>query len=119
MISRTAVYVAAARAIGARDPELPARYLDIAAEALLGDPAALDVDHPVVGALRLPYDEAMKNAEVVSIVRSMLVRSMARMAQAAREAGASKPPIPQLSPEVMREQQRVMSYQLAEAVVPA
>ena len=75
MISRTAVYVAAARAIGARDPDLPARCLDIAAEALLGDPAALDVDHPVVDALRLPYDEAMKNAEVVSIVRSMLVRT--------------------------------------------
>jgi len=75
MISRTAVYVAAARAIGAREPDPSVRNPDVAAEPLLDDPSTLDVDHPVVQALRLTYDEAMKNAEVAMIVRSMLVRT--------------------------------------------
>jgi methyltransferase (TIGR00027 family) len=75
MISKTAVYVAAARAIGAREPDPSVRNPDVTAEALLDDPSTLDVDHPVVQALRLTYDEAMKNAEVAMIVRSMLVRT--------------------------------------------
>lgn len=75
MISRTAVYVAAARAIGAREPDPSVRNPDDVAAALLGDPARLDVDHPVVDALRLSYDEAMHSAEVATIVRSMLVRT--------------------------------------------
>jgi methyltransferase (TIGR00027 family) len=45
------------------------------AEALLGDPSTLAVDHPVVRALGLSYDDAMHDAEVVSIVRAMLVRT--------------------------------------------
>jgi len=75
MISKTAVYVAAARAIGAREPDPSVRNPDVTAEALLGDPATLEVDHPVVEALQLSHGEAMKSAEVATIVRSMLVRT--------------------------------------------
>ena len=74
-ISRTAIYVAAARAIGAREPDPAARNPDDLAEKFLGDPAKLDVDHPVVNALGLDYDEAMKDAEVVGNVRMMTVRT--------------------------------------------
>jgi hypothetical protein len=39
------------------------------------------------------------------------------MAQRAREAGPSSPEAQAVSPERMREQQRIMAYQLAEATV--
>ena len=39
------------------------------------DPSNLDLDHPAVRALALPYDEAMKDVEVVSNVRMMTVRT--------------------------------------------
>lgn len=74
-ISRTAVYVAAARAIGAREPDPVTRNPDGIVERLLGDPSRLDVDHPVVRALQLDYDEAMEDIEVVSAVRMMIVRT--------------------------------------------
>lgn len=74
-ISRTAVYVAAARAIGAREPDPVTRNPDRLIERFLGDPSELDVDHPVVRALRLDYDEAMKDIEVISAVRMMMVRT--------------------------------------------
>ena len=74
-ISRTSIYVAAARAIGAREPDPAARNPDYLAEKLLGDPSKLDVDHPAVHALSLGYDEAMKDVEVVNIVRAMTVRT--------------------------------------------
>ena len=56
-------------------------------------------------------------ADGTQIGAQAIAESMARMVQAAKESGRL-PPMPQLSPEIMREQQRVMSYQLAEAVVP-
>jgi methyltransferase (TIGR00027 family) len=74
-ISRTAIYVAAGRAVGAREQDPSARNPDDLAEKLLGDPSKLDVDHPVVRALSLGYDEAMKDVEVVSAVRMMTVRT--------------------------------------------
>jgi methyltransferase (TIGR00027 family) len=74
-ISRTSVYVAAARAIGAREPDTGVRNPDSLAEKLLGDPAELNVDHPVVRALTLPYDDAMRDIEVGSTVRAMIVRT--------------------------------------------
>jgi len=74
-ISRTAVYVAAARAIGAREPDPAARNPDWLIEQLLGDPSQLDVNHPVVCALELAYDKAMEDIEVVSAVRMMIVRT--------------------------------------------
>ena len=74
-ISKTSIYVAAGRAVGAREPDPSARNPDYLAEKLLGDPAALHVDHPAVRALSLPYDEAMKDGEVIGIVRAMMVRT--------------------------------------------
>jgi methyltransferase (TIGR00027 family) len=74
-ISRTSIYVAAGRAIGAREPDPTVRNPDDLAERLLGDPAALDVDHPAVRALSLSYDDAMELPEVVNIVRLMMIRT--------------------------------------------
>ena len=74
-ISRTSIYVAAGRAVGAREPDPSARNPDYLAEQLLGDPSELDVDHPAVRALSLGYDEAMKDVEVVSSVRMMTIRT--------------------------------------------
>jgi hypothetical protein len=42
---------------------------------------------------------------------------MARMAQRAREAGPSSAEAQAMNPERIRDQQRTMAYQLAEAVV--
>ena len=74
-ISRTSIYVAAGRAIGAREPDPSVRNPDYLAEKLLGDPAALNVDHPAVRALGLDYDKAMTDPEVIGIVRAMMVRT--------------------------------------------
>jgi methyltransferase (TIGR00027 family) len=74
-ISRTCIYVAAGRAIGAREPDPTVRNPDDLAERLLGDPAALDVDLPIVRALGLSYDDAMSQPEVVNTVRMMMIRT--------------------------------------------
>src|SRR5438093_9709875 len=74
-ISRTSIYVAAGRAVGAREPDASARNPDYLAEKFLGDPSTLDVDHPAVRALSLRYDDAMKDVEVISIVRMMTIRT--------------------------------------------
>jgi methyltransferase (TIGR00027 family) len=74
-ISKTAIYVAAGRAVGAREPDPAVRNPDYLAEHLLGDPSTLDVDHPTVHALSQSYADAMNNAEVVSSVRMMIIRT--------------------------------------------
>jgi methyltransferase (TIGR00027 family) len=74
-ISKTAIYVAAGRAVGAREPDPQARNPDFLAEKLLGDPAGLALDHPAVRALDMPYGEAMQDIEVVTNVRMMTVRT--------------------------------------------
>jgi methyltransferase (TIGR00027 family) len=51
------------------------RNPDYLAEKLLGDPAAFNIAQASVRALSLSYDEAMKDVEVVSTVRMMLVRT--------------------------------------------
>ena len=75
MISRTAIYVAAGRALGAREPDPAARNPDYLAEKLLGEPSNLELDHPSVRALSLPYSEAMADVEVVNNVRMMTIRA--------------------------------------------
>ena len=75
VISRTSIYVAAGRAVGAREPDPAARNPDYLAEKLLGDPSKLALDHPAVRALSLRYDEAMKDVEVLNIVRVMTIRT--------------------------------------------
>jgi len=74
-ISKTSIYVAAGRAVGAREPDKSVGNPDYLAEKLLGDPSKLEVDHPAVRALSLPYDEAMKDIEVISTVRMMTIRT--------------------------------------------
>jgi len=75
VISRTCFYCAAGRAVGAREPDLSARNPDYLAEKLVGDDPCLVLDHPATRALSLSYDEAMKDAEIVGIVRAMTVRT--------------------------------------------
>ena len=75
MISRTSIFVAAGRAVGAREPDPSVRNPDYLAEKLLGDASTLDVDHPAVRALSLSYDEAMNDVEVVNNVRMMTIRT--------------------------------------------
>lgn len=74
-ISKTSIYVAAGRAVGSREPDPSVRNPDHLAEKLLGDPAALNIDHPAVRALSIGYDEAMQNPEVIGIVRAMMIRT--------------------------------------------
>ena len=74
-ISRTSIFVAAGRALGAREPDPSARNPDYLAEKLLGDPSTLSLDHPAVRALSISYDEALKDVEVASNVRMMIVRT--------------------------------------------
>lgn len=92
MISRTAAYVAAGRAVGAREPDPDVCNPDYLAEKLLGDPARFDLDLPIIRALAQPYDEVMQDIEVASTVRAMIVRT--RFIEAALEravaAGASQ-----------------------------
>src|SRR5690606_11452300 len=52
-ISRTSVYVPAARAVGAREAAASVRNPDHLVEALLADGATRDIDHPAAHALRL------------------------------------------------------------------
>ena len=74
-ISKTAIWVAAARAVGAREPDAAVRNPDHLAEQLLGDPSELDLDHPVVDALSSSYDEAMREIEIAGFVRAMTERT--------------------------------------------
>jgi methyltransferase (TIGR00027 family) len=74
-ISKTAIWVAAARAIGAREPDPAVRNPDHLAEPLLGDPSELDLDHPVVDALSSSYEEAMRDIEIAGFVRAMAERT--------------------------------------------
>jgi methyltransferase (TIGR00027 family) len=61
--------------VGAREPDATVRNPDSLAERLLGDPSTLTLQHPIVRALSLPYDEAIKEIEVVNIVRMMIIRT--------------------------------------------
>jgi methyltransferase (TIGR00027 family) len=74
-VSKTAVWVAAARAIGAREPDPAVRNPDNLAEQLLGDPTQLVLGHPMVEALSVSYDAAMQEMEVADMVRAMIERT--------------------------------------------
>jgi methyltransferase (TIGR00027 family) len=52
-----------------------ARNPDRLAEALLGDPARLEVQHPIVDALRSSYEQAMQDLEIAGLVRAMTERT--------------------------------------------
>jgi methyltransferase (TIGR00027 family) len=74
-MSKTAIWVAAARAVGAREPDPAVRNPDHLAEPLLGDRSELDLDHPVVDALTSSYEEAMRDIEIAGFVRAMTERT--------------------------------------------
>lgn len=74
-ISRTAVYVAASRAVGAREPDPDVRNPDYLAERLLGDVSRYDVELPIMAALDESYEQAMRDYEIASNVRMMMVRT--------------------------------------------
>lgn len=74
-ISRTCLYVAAGRALGAREPDPEARNPDYLAEKLLGDPETLDFENASVRALSRPYDEVVNDLNVISNIRMMTIRT--------------------------------------------
>jgi methyltransferase (TIGR00027 family) len=73
-------------------------------------------------ALTIGGEESLKRyltrADGTQVGAETMAESMVRMAERARAAGPSSPEAQAMSPERMREQRRVMAYQLAEAVVP-
>ena len=76
MPSRTSVWAAAARAMGAREPDLRVRNPDWMAEKLLGpEELALLGDHPLVAALAKPYAEAVQNPEMLGGARILIART--------------------------------------------
>jgi methyltransferase (TIGR00027 family) len=95
-ISKTAIWVAAARAIGAREPDLVARNPDRLAGALLGDPSKLELEHPIVEALRSSYEQAMQDLETSGLVRAMTERTrfIDEALERAISAGAAQVLIP-------------------------
>lgn len=74
-LSKTAIWVAAARAIGACEPDEAARNPDSLAELLLGDPDELQLDHPVIPGMKSSYEIVMQDIEVASTVRAMIERT--------------------------------------------
>jgi len=87
--SKTCLYVAAGRALGAREPDKSIRNPDYLAERLLGpEERALVNDQPVVQALELNFAEARKNPEALSSAVMMIIRTRyieERMEQAIRD----------------------------------
>ncbi|MBZ5633088.1 MAG: SAM-dependent methyltransferase [Acidobacteriia bacterium] len=74
--SKTCLYVAAGRALGAREPDESIRNPDYLAERLLGpDERALVADQAVVQALDLDFAEARKNIEALSSAIMMIIRT--------------------------------------------
>ncbi|HEX5109836.1 MAG TPA: SAM-dependent methyltransferase [Vicinamibacterales bacterium] len=73
-------------------------------------------------ALTIGGEESLKRyltrSDGTQVGAETMAQSMARMAERARAAGPASPEAQAMSPERMREQQRVMAYQLAVAVVP-
>jgi methyltransferase (TIGR00027 family) len=76
MPSKTCLYVAAGRALGARDPDAAVRNPDFLAERLLGPvERALVADQACVQALDQDYEEALKNMEAIGSAVMMQVRT--------------------------------------------
>ena len=74
--SKTCLYVAAGRALGAREPDESIRNPDYLAERLLGpEERAMVADQAVVQALDLDFAEARKNIEALSSAIMMIIRT--------------------------------------------
>ena len=76
MPSRTSIMVAAARALGSRDPDPGVRNPDHLAAAFIG-PAelALIAGHPLSKMLDLTYEEAIDNIPIAMLTSMMIVRT--------------------------------------------
>ena len=75
-LSKTSLYVAAGRAVGAREPDEAVRNPDYLAERLLGpEERALVADQPVVQALDQDYADLRENREAVGSVAMMIIRT--------------------------------------------
>lgn len=87
--SRTAIFAAAARALGSREPDPSVRNPDWLADRLIGpDELALITEHPIGKALDLEFTEAMNDPDVFGFAWVMLVRTRfidERMEHAVRE----------------------------------
>jgi methyltransferase (TIGR00027 family) len=76
MPSKTSIWAAAARAIGAREPDPRVRNPDWLAEKLLGaDELAFLGDHPLVAALAEPYTETINKPESLGGARILIPRT--------------------------------------------
>lgn len=74
--SRTSILVAAARALGARDPDAKVRNPDHLAERLLGPEELAMIDgHPLSRALSQDYWDAIRDMQTFGLVWMMLVRT--------------------------------------------
>ncbi len=74
--SRTSIWAAAARAIGAREPDARVRNPDLLAERLIGpDERAILGDHPLNAALDQSFEEARGNISVLAPARMLIVRT--------------------------------------------
>lgn len=91
--SKTAIWVLAARAVGARDPDPSVRNPDWLAERFLGpDELALIADNPVAASVAKDYREAMKEPETRSRVLMVNLRThfIDQRMTAAVQAGATQ-----------------------------
>jgi methyltransferase (TIGR00027 family) len=74
--SRTAIYVAAARAFGSRDPDAGVRNPDHLADKLIGpDELKLIHEHPLSDGLKQNYAEASQNPAIAMFVSLMILRT--------------------------------------------
>jgi methyltransferase (TIGR00027 family) len=74
--SRTCLYVAAGRALGAREPDESIRNPDYLAERLLGpEERALVADQPVVQALDQDFSTVRQNPEAMGSMVMMIIRT--------------------------------------------
>lgn len=87
--SKTCLYVAAGRALGAREPDPSIRNPDYLAERLLGpEERAMVAEQPVVQALEKDFAEARQNIEALSSAIMMIIRTRfieERLEQAIRD----------------------------------
>jgi methyltransferase (TIGR00027 family) len=75
-ISRTSIWAAAARALGAREPDTHVRNPDSLAERFLGpEQRHLLANHPLITALEQPDQDATQNMEVVGSARLLIART--------------------------------------------
>ena len=74
--SKTCLYVAAGRALGAREPDESIRNPDYLAELLFGpDERAMVADQPVVQALEHDFTDVEKNPDALGSMAMMIVRT--------------------------------------------